>query len=55
MCDGLVLNCATALKPIMVYGDIIGCVIVLGDNYINETEKFLVELTAIFIGKYLES
>lgn len=55
ICEGLVLNCATILKPISVYGDIIGCVIVLGDNHISETEKMLAELTSIFIGKYLES
>lgn len=55
ICDGLVLNCATVIKPILVYGDVIGAVIILGDNYIDETEKMLAEMTSIFIGKYLES
>lgn len=55
ICDGLVLTCATVIKPILVYGDVIGSVIILGDNYIDETEKMLAEMTSIFIGKYLES
>ena len=55
VCDGLVLTQAVTLKPISVYGDLIGCVCVLGDNYSNEVEKMLAELTSAFIGKYLES
>lgn len=55
ICDGLVVDSAIAIKPIMVYGDLIGCVCILGDVYISEIEKVLAELTAIFIGKYLES
>lgn len=55
ICDGLVLSCAIVLKPITVYGDLIGCVCVLGDNYIEDTEKMLAELTALFVGKYLEN
>lgn len=46
---------ASVIKPISVYGDLIGCVIILGDNRIDEVEKTLVETSATFIGKYLES
>lgn len=55
ICEGLTLNCAVCLKPITVYGDLMGCVIVLGDNVINDTEKMLAELTGLFVGKYLEN
>ena len=55
ICDNLVISSACILKPITVYGDLIGAVIVIGDNYIDESEKMLAELTASFIGKYLEN
>ena len=55
VCEGLSLNCATVIKPISVYGDLIGVVIVLGDDVISDTEKMLAELTALFVGKYLEA
>lgn len=55
VCDNLVISSATILKPITVYGDLIGSVIVVGDNYIDDAEKMLAELTASFIGKYLEN
>lgn len=43
------------MKPITVYGDVTGCVIILGDNRIDEVDKALVETSATFLGKYLES
>lgn len=55
VCSNLVISSATILKPITVYGDLIGAVIVVGDNYIDESEKMLAMLTASFIGKYLEN
>lgn len=55
ICDGLVISTAVVVKPITVYGDLIGCVCVLGDNYCGDVEKMLAELTSAFIGKYLES
>ena len=55
ICEGLVINNAVTLKPISVYGDLIGCVCILGDNYCTDIEKMLAELTSAFIGKYLES
>lgn len=55
ICEGLTLSSAVVIRPISVYGDLIGAVVVLGDNYITDTEKMLAELTALFVGKYLES
>lgn len=53
--DSLVIGEASILKPITVYGDIIGSAIVIGDNSTGDIERSLVEITSIFIGKYLES
>lgn len=53
--DNFTVNQAAVLKPISVYGDIIGAAIVIGENTIGEIERSLVEITSIFIGKYLES
>lgn len=55
ICEGLSLSCAVIIRPITVYGDLIGAVIVLGDNYITDVEKMLAELSSLFVGKYLES
>lgn len=53
--DNFIINQAAVLKPISVYGDIIGAAIVIGENTTGEIERSLVEITSIFIGKYLES
>ena len=55
ICDGIIISSAIVIKPISVYGDLIGCVCILGDNQITDTEKMLAELTALFVGRYLES
>ena len=55
VCDNLTISSAVIIKPITVYGDLIGSVLVIGDNYIDEVEKLLAELTASFIGKFLEN
>lgn len=55
ICEGLTILSAVVIRPITVYGDLIGAVVVLGDNVINDTEKMLAELTALFVGKYLEN
>mgnify|MGYP003292226807 CR=1 FL=1 len=41
------------IKPINVYGDIIGCVIVSSDQ-IGEVEKSLAEFSGTFMSRYLE-
>ena len=53
--DNLVINSAAVLKPITVYGDIIGAVIVIGEDTIVEAEKMLADMTSAFLRKYLET
>ena len=53
--DNFSINQSAILKPITVYGDIIGAAIVIGENTIGDIEKSLVDITTSFIGKYLES
>ncbi len=43
----------TIIKPINVYGDIIGCVIISSDE-ITDVEKSLAEFSGIFMSRYLE-
>lgn len=43
------------VKPISVYGDLIGAVIVFGENKLTDVEKMLANMSSIFIGKYLEN
>lgn len=44
----------SVIKPINVYGDIIGCVIVSADNDITDVEKTLAEFSGVFMSRYLE-
>lgn len=44
----------SVIKPINVYGDIIGCVIISTDNEITDVEKSLAEFSGIFMSRYLE-
>jgi AbrB family transcriptional regulator (stage V sporulation protein T) len=53
--ENFVVNSPCILKPLSVYGDLIGSVIVVGDKNITDSEKSLADMTTIFIGKYLES
>ena len=55
ICEGITISQAIIIRPISVYGDLIGCVCVLGDTHITDTEKILAELSALFVGRYLES
>lgn len=52
--DYLHIKSCSILKPISIYGDVVGSVIIVSDN-LTETDKTLVETTATFISKYLES
>lgn len=44
----------SVIKPINVYGDIIGCVIVSTENEITDVEKSLAEFSGVFMSRYLE-
>ena len=52
--DTLILKNYAILRPIAIYGDVVGSVIIISDN-ISEIEKMLVETSASFISKYLEA
>ena len=43
------------IRPINVYGDILGCVIILGDKGITSIEKSIAEFAGTFMSKYLEN
>ncbi len=51
--DNLIIKGNVILRPIAIYGDVIGSVIIASDN-ISEIEKTLAETSAMFIAKYLE-
>ena len=44
----------SVIKPINVYGDIIGCVIVSADTDITDVDKTLAEFSGVFMSRYLE-
>ena len=53
--ENFVLNKAAVFKPIHVYGDILGSIIIVGDNGITDVEKSLIEFSTSFFNKYLEN
>ncbi len=53
--DSFSLNKAAVFKPIHVYGDILGSIIIVGDNGITDVEKSLIEFSSSFFNKYLEN
>ncbi len=55
VCDNLEIYKPMIIRPINVYGDILGCVIVLGDKGITSIEKSIAEFAGTFMSKYLES
>ena len=44
----------TIIKPINVFGDILGCVIVEGKPQVTDSEKSLAEFGGLFMSRYLE-
>ncbi len=52
--DNLIVKTNAILRPIAIYGDVVGSVIIVNDR-ITEIEKSLVETSASFISKYLEA
>ncbi len=55
ICDNIENNRPLIIRPINVYGDILGCVIILGETGITSVEKSIAEFSGTFISKYLES
>ena len=54
VCDNYTINNASIVKPINVFGDILGCVIVEGKPLITDSEKSLAEFGGLFMSRYLE-
>lgn len=52
--DNLIVKTNAILRPIAIYGDVVGSVIIVNDK-ITDIEKSLVETSASFISKYLEA
>lgn len=52
--DTLIVKEGAILKPIAIYGDVVGSIIIIS-NRMSDIEKTLVETSASFISKYLES
>ena len=52
--DTLILKDNAILRPIAIYGDVVGSVIIISES-ITDIEKTLVETSASFISKYLEA
>lgn len=51
--DNLIIKGNAILKPISIYGDVVGSIIITSNN-ITDIEKTLAETSAMFISKYLE-
>lgn len=54
ICENIELKKAMIIRPINVYGDIMGCVIVLGNKGITSLEKSIAEFGGTFMSRYLE-
>lgn len=52
--DNFEIKRSAIMKPINVYGDVLGCVIVAGNDTLSEVEKTLAEFSGHFLGRYLE-
>ena len=54
VCENYTINNASIVKPINVFGDVLGCVIVEGKPSITDSEKSLAEFGGLFMSRYLE-
>ena len=54
ICENTDMLKPAVIKPINVYGDITGCVIVSSDADTGEVEKSLAEFGGLFMSRYLE-
>ncbi len=54
ICENIEVLKPIIIKPINVFGDILGCVIVFGEKAITPLEKSIVEFGATFMSRYLE-
>lgn len=54
ICENYTINNSSIIKPINVFGDILGCVIVEGKPHVTDSEKSLAEFGGLFMSRYLE-
>lgn len=54
ICEGFETRKNVLLVPILVYGDILGGILLFSDSAIVDKEVSMVELTTTFLSKYLE-
>ena len=54
ICENIEIRKPIIIKPINVFGDVLGSVIVFGDKGITPLEKSMVEFGATFMSRYLE-
>ena len=54
VCDNYTITNASVVKPINVFGDVLGCVIVEGKPQVTDSEKSLAEFGGLFMSRYLE-
>ena len=54
ICENIEIRKPVIIKPINVYGDILGSVIVFGEKAITPLERSMVEFGATFMSRYLE-
>lgn len=52
--ENYTINNSSIIKPINVFGDILGCVIVEGKPHVTDSEKSLAEFGGLFMSRYLE-
>ena len=53
--DDFTYNGCLYIEPIVVYGDIMGSVIMLDENHINEEYKNIIKIGSSFFGEYISS
>lgn len=54
ICENIEMYRTMIIRPINVFGDIMGCVIVFGNKGITPLEKSIAEFSGIFMSRYLE-
>ena len=53
--DGFKTNKPLIIKSIHLYGDILGSIVIIKDDYISEIDKSLIDFSTLFFNKYLEN
>lgn len=53
--DGISLSKDIIIKPINIYGDVLGCVIIESNEHITPFDESLADFSASYLSKYLES